>query len=154
MNRDLAGHERVTGTRAGGRFGAPMTFLAAVGFGIAAYLLGSRILGEPPACGPVVGCETVAASEFSTLFGVPVALIGVGFSTVLTIACARWWRSADARALYAAYGLGLASIFAVAYLTYLEVFVIEAICIWCVAYAVSIVAGWAVTATAAFRGSE
>jgi uncharacterized membrane protein len=154
MNRDLRPDVRVTRTRAGGRFGAQMTFLAAVGSGIAIYLLGSRILGQPPACGPVAGCERVAASEFSTVFGVPVALIGVGFSAALTIACIGWWRTADMRALYAAYGLGLAGIFAVACLTYLEIFVIEAICIWCVAYAVSIVVGWAVAALAAFGGSE
>ena len=40
-----------------------MTFLAVVGLGIAAYLLASRVLGEPPACGPVKGCETVAAER-------------------------------------------------------------------------------------------
>jgi len=152
MNPDLARREPVM-ARAGGRFGAAMTFLAAVGLGIAAYLLASRILGEPPACGPVKGCETVAASEFSTMFDVPVALFGVGFSTLLTVASARWWRSAHQRALYVSYGLGLAGIIAVAYLTYLEVFVIEAICVWCVAYAMSIVAGWAVTAVAALRAS-
>jgi uncharacterized membrane protein len=88
------------------------------------------------------------------MFGVPVALFGVGFSAVLMIACARWWRSADRRALYLAYGLGLAGIIAVAYLTYLEVVVIEAICVWCVAYAASVVAGWAVTAVAALDASR
>jgi uncharacterized membrane protein len=129
-----------------------MTFLALAGFGIAAYLLASRILGQPPACGPVAGCETVAASEFATMFGVPVALFGVGFSTLVAIVSALWWRSADRRALDAAYGLGLAGVIAVAYLTYLEIFVIEAICVWCVAYAVSIVTGWAVAAVAAFSG--
>lgn len=150
MSRGLVRGGPAIPTRAGGRFGASMTILAAVGFGIAAYLLASRILGEPPVCGPVKGCETVAASEFATMFGIPVALFGVGLSLVLTIACARWWRSADRRALHLSYGLGLAGVFAVAYLTYLEIFVIEAICIWCVGYAVSIVVGWAVTAVAAF----
>ena len=131
-----------------------MSSLALVGFGIAAYLLASRILGEAPACGPVKGCETVAASEFATLFGVPVALFGVGFSVILVAACVVWWRRADRRALYAAYGLGLAGVIAVIYLTYLEVFVIEAICVWCVGYALTIVGGWALTAAAALRTSE
>ncbi len=57
-----------------------MTFVAVVGLGIAAYLLAARVLGEAPACGPVKGCETVAASEYATMFGVPVALFGVVFS--------------------------------------------------------------------------
>jgi uncharacterized membrane protein len=129
----------VTGS---GRWGATITALALAGLGIATYLLAMRVLGEAPACGPVRGCDTVAASEYATVFGVPVALFGVGFSAVLLGASVAWWRRADKRALYVAYGLGLAGVFAVAYLTYLELFVIEAICIWCVTYAVTIVVGW------------
>ncbi len=154
MTRDIARDEPVSTTRAGGRFGAAMSSLALVGFGIAAYLLASRILGEAPACGPVRGCETVAASEYATLFGVPVALFGVGFSAILATACLVWWRRCDRRALYASYGLGLAGIIAVAYLTYLEVFVIGAICVWCAGYAVTIVAGWALTAATAWQTSD
>jgi uncharacterized membrane protein len=141
-------------TQPRGRFGAAMTILAVVGLGIATYLLAARILGEPPACGPIKGCETVAASEYATLFGVPVALFGVGFSALLALACVAWWRWADRRALYASYGLGLAGVIAVAYLTYLEVFVIGAICVWCAGYAATIVAGWALTATAALRAPD
>jgi uncharacterized membrane protein len=136
-----------------GRFGRGMTALAFAGLGIATYLLAARMLGEPPACGPVKGCETVAASEYATLVGVPVALFGVGFSAFLAIACVAWWRRADRRALYAAYGLGLAGVIAVAYLTYLEIFVIGAICVWCAGYALTIVVGWALTAAAAWRTS-
>ena len=125
-----------------GRWGAAITALALVGLGIAAYLLTVRLLGGAPACGPIHGCDTVAASEYATVLGLPVALFGVGFSAVLVGACIGWWRGAEKRALYIAYGLGLAGVFAVAYLTYLELFVIEAICIWCVTYGVTIVAGW------------
>ena len=154
MTRDLARDEPVTATPAGGLFGAAMTFLAVAGLAIAAYLLASQFLGEPPACGPVKGCETVAASEYATMFGIPVALFGVGFSVILVAACTIWWRRADRRALYTSYGLGLAGIIAVAYLTYLEVFVIGAICVWCAGYAVTVVAGWMVTAVAAWRTSD
>jgi uncharacterized membrane protein len=137
-----------------GRFGLGMTALAAVGFGIAAYLLAVRLLGEAPACGPVKGCETVAASEYATVAGIPVALFGVLFSIALLGACLAWWRRGDRRALYVAYGLGLAGIIAVLYLTYLELFVIQAICVWCVSYAVTIVAGWMCAAVAAWRTSD
>ena len=141
-------------TRPAGRLGAGMTGLALAGLAIAAYLLAARIVGEAPACGPVKGCETVAASEYATLFGVPVALFGVVFSLILVATCTLWWRRADRRALYASYGLGLAGIIAVAYLTYLEVFVIGAICVWCAGYGVTIVAGWALTAAAAWQTSD
>jgi uncharacterized membrane protein len=154
MTSDLARDEPVSATRAGGRFGGAMTFFAVVGLAIAAYLLASRFLGEAPACGPVKGCETVAASEYATMFGVPVALFGVGFSVILATACVMWWRRAERRALYTSYGLGLAGIIAVAYLTYLEVFVIGAICVWCAGYAVTIVGVWALTAAAAWQMSD
>ena len=137
-----------------GRFGSAMTILAGVGLAIGSYLLVVRILGEAPACGPIQGCDTVAASEFATLFGLPMALYGVGFSIVLLGACMTWWRLGERRALYAAYGLGLAGIIAVAYLTYLELFVIEAMCVWCVTYAVTIVAGWVIATIAAWRTAD
>ena len=63
-------------------------------------------------------------------------------------------RRGDRRALYAAYGLGLLGVATVAYLTYLEIFVIEAICIWCVSYGVTIVAGWLLAAVALRSGSD
>jgi uncharacterized membrane protein len=44
----------------------------------------------------------------------------------------------------AAYVIGLASLPFLAYLTYLELFVIHAVCAWCVAYAVTVIAGWLV----------
>ena len=131
-----------------------MTTLAVIGLAIGSYLLAVRILGEAPACGPVRGCDTVAASEFATLFGLPVALYGVGFSVVLAGSCLTWWRRGKRRALYAAYGLGLAGIIAVAYLTYLELFVIKAICVWCVTYAVTIVVGWVIATVAAWRTAD
>jgi uncharacterized membrane protein len=131
-----------------------MTSLAAIGLGIGSYLLAARVLGEAPACGPLKGCETVAASQYATLFGVPVALFGVGYSVVLAAASFAWWRLADRRALYLAYGLGLAGIFVVGYLTYLELFVIKAICVWCAAYGTTIIAGWGSAAVAAWLASD
>jgi len=144
----------VTGPGTRGRFGLALTGLAVLGLAIATYLLTVRVLGEAPACGPVKGCETVAASEYAEVFGIPVALFGVAFSIALVAASLTWWRRADRRALYVAYALGLAGIIAVIYLTYLELFVIEAICIWCVSYAITIVAGWVTVAFTAWSTSD
>jgi uncharacterized membrane protein len=62
-----------------------------------------------------------------------------------------WWWSGDRRLLYAPYALGILGLFVVGYLTYLELFVIHAICIWCVTFAIAIVAGWIVTLVAMRR---
>jgi uncharacterized membrane protein len=90
----------------------------------------------------------VAQSEYSELLGIPVSLLGMGFSGVVLLLAAAWWRVGDRRAILGAYGLGLFGLLFVGYLTYLELFVIEAICVWCVTYAVTVVAGWLVAAAA------
>jgi uncharacterized membrane protein len=122
-----------------------MTVLALAGLIIAAYLAATKLLGEAPICGPLRGCEDVAASQYSEVFSVPVAVVGVGFSIVLVGLSVAWWRTADRRALLGAYGLGLLGCFVVAGLTYLELFVIHAVCVYCVAYAVTVVAGFAIS---------
>jgi uncharacterized membrane protein len=119
-----------------------MTAFALGGLAIATYLLTMRIVGEPPACGPVRGCDTVAASEYATVLGLPVALFGVVWSVVIVAAAIAWWRRAARPALYVAYGLGLVGVAAVAYLTYLEIAVIDAICLWCVSFEITVVVGW------------
>jgi uncharacterized membrane protein len=124
------------------RVGLTLAALATAGLLIAAYLAAVKLTGGIPVCGPLRGCETVNTSPYSELLGIPVALFGVLFSALVLLAALAWWRTGDRRALYGAYGLGLAGMVAVAYLTYLELFVIGAVCIWCVAYAVTVVAGW------------
>jgi len=133
-----------------GPLGLPLLALAFAGLLIAGYLLAVRLAGEPAVCGPSHGCETVAASEHATMFGIPVAAYGAACSAILTACAVAWWRRADRRPLLLAYALLLLATLAVAYLTYLELFVIRAICPWCVAYAVTIVASL-VTAGLALR---
>jgi uncharacterized membrane protein len=128
------------------RSGAVLTVLAIAGLAAAIYLAATKLLGEPPVCGPIKGCEDVAASQYSTVAGIPVALFGVGYSIVLIGLSAIWWRLADRRALLGAYALGLLGCFVVAGLTYLELFVIHAICIYCVAYGLTIIAGFIIAA--------
>ncbi len=109
-------------------------------------------MGETPACGPVRGCETVTTSEYATVAGVPVALLGFVLSLVLVACATAWWRRADRRPLLLAYGLLLPATLAVAYLSYLELFVIHAICAWCASYAVTIVLALALAGLAMRRG--
>jgi len=122
--------------------------VAGLGAAIAAYLAIVKLAGELPACGPLHGCETVATSPYSAVLGVPVAACGLGLSGVIALLQIAWWRAGDRRLLLLAYGLGLAALVVVGYLTYLELFVIGAICAWCVAYAVTIVVGWLIAALA------
>jgi uncharacterized membrane protein len=116
--------------------------LSLIGFFVSAYLYLYKIgkIGTL-ACG-TGGCETVQLSPWSRVGGVEVALIGMlGYVALLAVSLAALQPTAAERRwpatmLLALAGLGVA--FTI-YLTYLELFVIHAICRWCVGSAVIIV---------------
>jgi uncharacterized membrane protein len=111
-----------------------------IGLLIAGYLSSVELRGELPACGPLKGCEEVALSVYSRIGGVPVAVFGVALSLVLFGLAISWWRSNDGRLLAAHYALSLLAVVFEIYFTWLELFVIGAICVWCASYGISLVA--------------
>lgn len=107
--------------------------LAAIGLAVAGYLTIVHYAGAEPVCALSGSCEKVQSSEYAKLAGVPVALLGLlGYASILvSLAVARGERGRLARVGMTAVGFGFS-----AYLTYLELFVIDAICQWCVASAI------------------
>jgi uncharacterized membrane protein len=76
---------------------------------------------------------------------IPVALVGLGgYVAILAVAVGRLWRPSPTLDL-ALFALSLAATAYVAYLSYVEVFVLGAICPWCVSVAVCSVAIFALT---------
>lgn len=120
-----------------------MALLCMAGLFVALYLYLYKIgkIGTL-ACGSG-GCETVQLSPQSRFMGVEVSLIGViGYAVMLVLAFLLLQpryagRSAPANLFFLLSGGAL--MFAV-YLTYLELFVIHAICRWCVVSAVIVLA--------------
>lgn len=116
-----------------------IALLALLGLLVAAYLAlyKAGAIGTL-ACG-VGSCETVQLSRWATLLGVPVALWGVAYYAVLlgVALLALQGSYAESRvvslALLTLTGWGV--VFS-AWLTYLELFVIHAICQWCVVSAI------------------
>jgi uncharacterized membrane protein len=109
------------------RLRAAIAALAVVGAGIAAYLTYTRYSGAPIACG-AGGCETVQRSRYAELGGIPVAVLGLG--AYLAILAAAAARGPAAAATGSALALGGAA-FSL-YLLAIQIFVIGAICQWCV----------------------
>jgi uncharacterized membrane protein len=107
--------------------------VALAGIGVAAYLTYVHYAGLQPFCaGGGHGCERVQSSSYARLGGIPVALLGLaGYLAIATALLAPGERARLAAAALAVSGFGFS-----AYLTYLELFVIDAICQWCVASAV------------------
>jgi uncharacterized membrane protein len=107
--------------------------LALVGIGVAAYLTYVHYAGLQPFCaGGGHGCERVQSSTYAKVAGLPVALLGLaGYLAIAAALVAPGQRAHLAAAALAVTGFGFS-----ACLTYLELFVIHAICQWCVASAV------------------
>jgi uncharacterized membrane protein len=119
--------------------GLILAVLDVAGLAIAAYLSVVELAGGVPVCGPLKGCEEVARSEYSRVFGIPVAVFGVALSLVLLSLALAWWRTDLYGLLLAHYGLSLAGVVFEAYFMYLQVFVIGAVCVWCTSYGLSLV---------------
>ena len=121
-----------------------LAVLDVIGLAIASYLSFVELRGELPTCGPLRGCEEVALSPFSRIGPVPAAVFGVVLSLVLLTLAIAWWRTGARRLLAAHYALSLVGVTFEGYFTYLELFVIGAVCVWCAAYGVSLVARFVV----------
>jgi uncharacterized membrane protein len=115
------------------RLRAATVLVALLGAGVAGYLTYVHYAELEPFCvGGGGGCERVQSSDQSELAGVPVAVIGLVNYLVIT-ACLLL---AGGRLHPAAAALALAGFGFSVYLTYVELFVIDAICQWCLANAV------------------
>ena len=102
--------------------------LALAGTGIAAYLTYVRATGGSYAC-TTGGCEKVQSSAYAEIIGIPVAVIGlVGYVAIGATALV----AGEAAAVLGA-ALALGGFAFSVYLLYLQLAVIDAICVWCVA---------------------
>jgi uncharacterized membrane protein len=115
--------------------------LAGLGVLVSGYLSVKRFTGGSLACTRWAECDVVNNSVYAKIYGVPVAFIGLaGYLLLLGLALAALQAtgSGQRRLLTLGFALALGGVGFSAYLTYLEIFVIEAICIWCVTSALLI----------------
>jgi uncharacterized membrane protein len=124
------------------------TFAATVGVGVAVYIAIADSGGGSPVCvGGSQGCETVADSSYSHLLGVNVAIFGaIGFLLLLAAAMLR-----GDGARMGGFALSLVGFGYSVFLTYLELFVIDAVCQWCVFSAILMTVLFAVNAVRMIR---
>jgi uncharacterized membrane protein len=114
--------------------------LALIGLGIASYLTYVKFTHTAAICGPVGDCDAVQDSPYSLLFGMPVALLGaLSYLAVLFLWAGRTTLKGRPARLASLGLLGMVmfgTLFSI-YLTYLEPFVIGAVCSWCLGSAVT-----------------
>ncbi len=113
--------------------------LAGVGLLISLYLTWVKLAHATALCAGVGDCETVQNSVYSEIGGIPIALLGAGmYAFVMALVSVR--RAGNQARAELAWSLQLATLVAgtlfSVYLTYIELFVIHAVCPWCVTSAV------------------
>lgn len=105
--------------------------LASAGVIVALYLVYVRLSGTAPVCGPLVDCAVLQRSEYADLMGVPIAFLGIlaNLGSILF-----WWLQRRARGPWATAALLMVAAAGTAYslyLTSLQLFVVHAVCPWC-----------------------
>lgn len=113
--------------------------LIAAGLGVALYLAYVEITATAAVCGPVGECNQVQSSSYAELFGIPIAVLGAGSYLALGGLWLVVRRAGDVwrdRALLLLVALSFFAAGFSVYLTALDLFVIRAVCAWCLASAV------------------
>ncbi len=114
--------------------------LALLGIGVSGYLTYEKFSGGQLIClGGGQGCEIVQHSSYSQIGPIPVAVLGlIGYLIFLVVTALQLRSPLERRRMLAGlhFGLALGAFLYSVYLTYLELFVIYAICTWCVISAV------------------
>jgi len=114
--------------------------LAVVGAMDAIYLTWIKVANTKAFCSGVGDCETVNNSIYSEINGVPIAVLGLG-AYLLILLCLALEANVPVLTDYgplAVFGLALTGTLYSAYLTYIELFVIYAVCPYCVISAIVI----------------
>ena len=111
--------------------------VALLGLAVSAYLTWVHYAGIEPVCTGISDCERVQTSSYAELAGIPVAVLGVvGYAALLVSLRG----PAELTALLAYLAVAFS-----AYLTWAELFRIDAICQWCVVSAVIVSAIFVMT---------
>ena len=112
-------------------------FFSFVGFLDATYLAVKHYLGTPVNCSIFEGCEKVTTSQYATLGGVPVALLGAIYYFLIFILVIAYLDTKKERVLYFTARLTPIGLLASLWFLYLQLFVIKAICFYCMISAIT-----------------
>lgn len=111
--------------------------LAFGGLADSAYLAQHEVTGAPLICNiqNLSGCNIVAASEYSRIFGIPVAEFGVLFYSIMFVLAALELVIFDRLLRRVLQVFALVGLVSSLYSTFVQIFFIQALCIYCLASA-------------------
>jgi uncharacterized membrane protein len=118
--------------------------LSILAIGLTAYLTITHYTDPTALACPdtgIVNCTLVTTSSWSVIFGVPVALLGLLWAVGMAALNTSWaWRSSARWLDSSRLALSGAGAVMVVYLVYIELFRVDAICLWCTAVHLTTVA--------------
>ncbi len=112
--------------------------LSLAGIGVSGYLAYKRVAGGSLVCTRWADCDVVNNSVYSLLFGIPVSFIGLaGYLALLAAAVVAILTAGKTQRAILLLGflMALGGFGFSIWLTYVEVYIIEALCAWCLASA-------------------
>lgn len=115
--------------------------LAVLGLLDSIYLVWVKYTGAYALCGPIGNCESVNSSRYSEIYGIPIALLGAFAYLMMLVFLllenrGRFWNEYNPIIVF---GMSLIGVLYSLYLTYIEIFVLKAICPYCVISAIILV---------------
>lgn len=105
--------------------------LSLIGFFDAAYLAMEHFRGVPVTCSIFSGCEKVTASRYATIGPVPVALLGLIYYIIILLGAIVFIDTGQREIIYTLSWFTAVGFLASAWFVYLQLFVIKAVCPYC-----------------------
>ena len=117
-----------------------------LGFLDASYLAAKYYLGGPLPCSILDGCDTVTTSKYSAIAGVPVALLGAVYYLIIFVLAISYLESKKDKLMFLISRFTVIGFLASLWFVYLQVFVLKALCLYCLFSALTSTALFAISA--------
>lgn len=125
-----------------------ISVIAFIGFLDALYLSANSLLGITPPCFVSQGCDIVTTSEYSDILGIPVAIFGAVYYLALFFTALSGLFDSSRRKLKIIFAISGVGFLFTLWLVYAQIFIIEAICTYCMLSAVTTTAIFATSSVA------
>lgn len=107
-----------------------------LGFIDSSYLTVKHFLATAPSCAIFDGCDVVTTSDYSEIMAIPVAMMGMFFYVTIFLLVIAYLDSKREGFLRLTSYLSIAGLLASVWFTYVQAFILEAYCFYCLLSAI------------------
>ncbi len=105
--------------------------LALAGYSDAVYLSVKHLYSADAGCLITEGCDQVLKSEYASFLGIPLAYMGLAYYLIVILGAVLFEQKRDEGILKALFLVNLSGFAFSVWLVYLQAFVLNAFCSWC-----------------------